>query len=340
MEEASFRDREQEFRVRMAARAVDEHLPCVTRDGVEISLLGNIGLPAEIEGISLHNLAGAGLFRTEFLFLESQQRPTLEMQLEMYHSMVRDLGDLPLVVRTFDLGGDKSPPFLLSKGSDTHDRRHLRGLRFSLDEVRLLNTQLRAILRVAQTGNIRILFPMVVGSDDFARGVAAVDHVANLLGLLRRPPIGAMIETPAALYVLDEILDLADFVAIGTNDLTQYMLAADRDLAEGTDDCTAMHPAVLRAIQQIVQAAERRQCPVSVCGEEAGDPNFACLLVGLGVRELSLTPARAAAVRHRLRDIAYAHARELAAWALQCRTPQQVQELFQNWPSAEPSDSP
>ena len=149
-----------------------------------------------------------------------------------------------------------------------------------------------------------------------------------------------MIETPAALYVLDEILDLADFVAIGTNDLTQYMLAADRDLAEGTDDCTARHPAVLRAIKQIVEAAERRKCPVCVCGEEAGDPDFACLLVGLGVRELSLTPTRAAAVRHRLRDIAYADARELADSALQCRTPQQVRELFQHWPSAEPSAAP
>ncbi len=339
-EEVSFAAREREFRFRKAAIAANEELPCVTRDGVEITLLGNIGLPAEVDGVSRHNLAGAGLFRTEFLFLEAHQRPSLEMQLELYSSMARGLDDLPLVIRTFDLGGDKLPPFLLSEGSDIHTRLHLRGLRFSLDEVRLLDSQLRAILHVAQTADVRILFPMVVGSDDFARAIAAADAAADQLGVLRRPPVGAMIETPAALYALDEIVELADFLAIGTNDLTQYMLASDRDLAEGTDDCTAMHPAVLRAIKQIVEAAEKRECPVCVCGEEAGDTNFACLLVGLGIRELSLTPTRAADVRRVLRDIACIDARELADLALQCRTPQQVRALFQHFPSAEASASP
>jgi phosphotransferase system enzyme I (PtsI) len=338
-EEARFVDREREFGIRIAATATQEELPCVTRDGIEISLLGNIGLPAEVEGVSQHNLAGAGLFRTEFLFLESHQRPSLEMQSEIYNDMARGLGELPLVIRTFDLGGDKLPPFILSEGSDIHANLHLRGLRFSLDEVHLLETQLTAILHVAQTADVRILFPMVVGSDDFARAIATVERVADRLGFLRRPPIGAMLETPAALYALDEILELADFVAIGTNDLTQYMLAADRDLAEGTDDCTATHPAVLRAIRQIIEAAEQRQCPVCVCGEEAADPSFACLLVGLGIRELSLTPTRAAAVRQMLRGITCVDAGEVADLALQCRTPQQVRELLQNLPSAEASVS-
>lgn len=107
-----------------------------------------------------------------------------------------------------------------------------------------------------------------------------------------------MIETPAALYSLPEILDLADFLALGTNDLTQYMLATDRDLAEGQDDCTALHPAVLRAIKQVVEMSEKHQCPVCVCGEEAGDADFACLLIGLGIRELSVSPVRAGNVCH------------------------------------------
>ena len=153
-----------------------------------------------------------------------------------------------------------------------------------------MDTQLRAILHVAQTSDVRILFPMVIGSDDFARAIAAVDSVVDQLGVLRRPPIGAMIETPAALYALDEILELADFVAIGTNDLTQYMLAADRDLAEGTDDCTAMHPAVLRAIKQVVEAAEKRQCPVCVCGEEAGDAGLRLLAGRAGYPRTELEP--------------------------------------------------
>jgi phosphoenolpyruvate-protein kinase (PTS system EI component) len=273
------------------------------------------------------------------LFLESHERPAFEVQVEIYDGMARGCDDLPLVIRTFDLGGDKLPPFLLSAGSKSSASLHLRGLRFSLSERSLLDMQLRAILYVAQTADIRILFPMVIGSDDFARAIAAVDRIVDQLGTLRRPPIGAMIETPAALYALDEILELADFVAIATNDLTQYMLAADRDLAEGTDDCTAMHPAVLRAIRQVVEAAEQRQCPVCVCGEEAGDPSFACLLVGLGIRELSLTPTRAAAVRQMLRGITCVDACEVAELALQCRTPQQVRELFQNLPSVEASVS-
>jgi phosphotransferase system enzyme I (PtsI) len=336
-EEASFVDREREFGIRIAATATEEQLACVTRDGIEISLLGNIGLPEEVEGVSQHNLAGAGLFRTEFLFLESHQRPTLEMQSELYNDMARGLDELPLVIRTFDLGGDKLPPFILSEGPDIHANLHLRGLRFSLNEVRLLETQLTAILQVAQTADVRILFPMVVGSDDFARAIATVERVADRLGFLRRPPIGAMLETPAALYALDEIIELADFVAIGTNDLTQYMLAADRDLSEGTDDCTATHPAVLRALRQIIEAAEQRQCPVCVCGEEAADPSFACLLVGLGIRELSLTPTRAAAVRQMLRGITCVDAGEIADLALQCRTPQQVRTLLQNLTTAETS---
>jgi phosphotransferase system enzyme I (PtsI) len=297
-DEASFAKRKREHEKRADAIAIKEELPCITLDGIEISLLANVGRPEEIEQVTEHNLTGVGLFRTEFLYLEAQERPDFQTQLDMYDCMAKDLNGRPLVVRTFDLGGDKLPPFLLLEGPEQNTSLHLRGLRFSLAERSLLDIQLRAIVQVAQTSDVRILFPMVIGSDDFAQAIAAVEHVADQLGVLRRPPIGAMIETPAALYALDEILELADFVSLGTNDLTQYMLAVDRDLAEGTDDCTAMHPAVLRAIKQVVEAADKRECPVSVCGEEAADPDFACLLAGLGIRELSMTPARAATVRH------------------------------------------
>jgi phosphoenolpyruvate-protein phosphotransferase len=331
MEEESFLKRKREAERLVISTAVEEKQPCVTQDGVEISLLANIGNPDEVQRVAEHNLAGAGLFRTEFLFLESHERPAFEMQVEMYSRMVGDLDDLPLVIRTFDLGGDKLPPFLLTEGRKTHSDLHLRGLRFSLIERRLLETQLRAVLHVAQAADVRILFPMVIGSDDLAQAMEAVDRVIDELDLPRRPPLGAMIETPAALYALDEILDLADFVAIGTNDLSQYMLAADRDLAEGTDDCTAMHPAVLRAIKQVVEMADERQNPLCVCGEEAGNEDFACLLVGLGVRELSLSPARAAHVRHVLRHITCCDVVEIADLALHCRTPKQVRDLLQQF---------
>ncbi|MHC2066150.1 phosphoenolpyruvate--protein phosphotransferase [Bremerella sp. T1] len=318
--------RERESHRRKIAR--EEELPCVTNDGVFIRLFGNMGLPMEAKDVVEHNLSGVGLFRTEFLFLESRNRPSLEEQVEIYSSMSSGLGNLPLTIRTFDLGGDKLPPFLLSEKSHANASLDLRGLRFSLQEVELLDTQLRAILHVARTANVRILFPMVIGPEDFSLAIRAVERATGYVGIQQRPRIGAMIETPAALFALDEILELADFVAIGTNDLTQYMLAVDRSLIDSNDDCSAMHPAVIRAIKLIIDASEEHKCPICVCGEEAGDVDFARLLVGLGVRELSVTPNRAAAVRHAIRQVCLGDLQVIAGLALKCRTPQEVRELF------------
>jgi phosphotransferase system enzyme I (PtsI) len=326
--EQAFTKLQQEYADRKLSVKACGNLPCATEDGVTVSLLANIGLPEETDAVGEFNLAGVGLFRTEFLFLESHERPSVQKQVEIYDKIARDLEGQPLVIRTFDLGGDKLPPFLLAEQSDAQDSLHLRGLRFSLAERNLLDEQLQAILRVAQTADIRILFPMVIGSDDLAQAMAAIDRILEKCGYLRTPPIGAMIETPAALYSLAEILDLADFLALGTNDLTQYMLATDRDLAERQDDCTALHPAVLRAIKQVVEAAEKHQCPVCVCGEEAGDADFACLLIGLGIRELSLSPVRVGAVRQALRGIKERDAVETANRALACQNPQEVRALL------------
>ncbi len=314
-----------------AAIVTGEMLPCITQDGTEIALLANIGRPEEVEQVGVHNLSGVGLFRTEFLFRESLARPSFQMHLEIYEQAAGALEDRPLVIRTFDLGGDKCPAFLSSEHAGSHPSRHLRGLRFSLSEGRLFETQLRAIVQVAQGNDVRLLFPMVVGSHDFSRAAAAVDRVVHELGVARRPPIGAMIETPAALFALEEILELADFVAIGTNDLTQYMLAADRDAADLADECTPMHPAVLRAIKQVIEVAGAKHRPVCVCGEEAGDADFACLLAGLGIRELSMSPVRAAAVRRRLRNINYQSARHLASETLRCGAPEEVRRLLSGW---------
>ena len=327
-EVAEFSKSRESYQRSTATIAADEILPCLTQDGTEISLLANIGRPEEGEQIGIHNLSGVGLFRTEFLFLESHERPSFETQREIYAQTAKALGDRPLVIRTFDLGGDKLPPFLASLPSGPHPSRHLRGLRFSLAERLLFEIQLRAIVQVAQTADVRLLFPMVTGSDDFARAVAAVDEAVDELGVPRRPPLGAMIETPAALFALEEILERADFLSIGTNDLTQYMLATDRSAADLTDECTPWHPAVLRAIKRVVDAAAARNCPVCVCGEEAGEADFACLLVGLGVHELSMTPVRAASVRHAIREIDCPTVQVLANRALRCATPKEVRKLL------------
>jgi phosphoenolpyruvate-protein phosphotransferase len=326
--EERFIVRKRAYDVRSGSIAAEEHLPCVTRDGIEISLVANIGLPDDATRVCEHHLHGVGLFRTEFLFLESHKRPGLRRQVATYQALADRLDRLPLVIRTFDLGGDKMPPFLVND-PETRTKLHLRGLRFSLAEQRLLETQLRAILRAGRPDSIRIMFPMVIGGDDFARAIELTSRVTAEEGISHRPSLGAMIETPAALYSLDRILGLADFVAIGTNDLTQYMLASDRDCEDVPDDFSAGHPAVIKAIHQVVQAAAARQCPVCVCGEDAGDPDFARLLVGLGVRELSISPSRTGKVRHVLRQIEVGDATKLAAAALQCDSLQDVRQLLQ-----------
>lgn len=226
-----------------------------------------------------------------------------------------------------DLGGDKTPRFLSSAGAAAHPNLALRGLRFSLAERQTFDVQLRAIVRVAQGRDVRVLFPMVIGGHALGEAGAALDNVVSELGAQRRPLVGAMIETPAVLFSLDEVLDRADFLAIGTNDLSQYMLALDRDIADLSDKCTPWHPLVLRAIDQVIKSAAVRECPVSICGEDAGDPAFACLLVGLGARELSLSAARSAGVRHALRSVRCSDLKEFAQLALRCGNPAEVRQL-------------
>ena len=312
---------------------IDTDEPCVTQDGVVIELLANIDRPEQIAAVAQQHLEGVGLLRTEFLFMETQERPDTTTHRTIYTNMAKHLAGQPLVVRTFDLGREKLPPFLLAEETELPKGLHLGGLRFSLAEVEMFETQIQAILAVAQDHDVRILLPMVVGSDDLAQAIATIRRVADRCGLKDTPPIGAMIETPAALFGLDQILDLADFVALGTNDLTQYLLATDRALAEAEDDCTAMHPAVLRAIKSVIDAANRLRCPLCVCGEEASDPDFACLLVGLGVRQLSVNPRQAGEVRLAIRQIDSHDAYRIASRAIDCHSASEVRAILDEWRS-------
>jgi len=199
------------------------------------------------------------------------------------------LGGRPLVIRTLDLGGDKRPLFL-APHFEANPKLGLRGLRFSLTEAAdLFRTQLEAIIQASGHGDVRVLFPMVLGGHDLRRASAVLDEICRIGKYSRPPKIGAMVETPAAVFTIPEILDAVDFVSIGTNDLTQFMLAADRSALDLLADCSPLHPAVLRAVKEVVQRATAKNKSVTVCGEAAADPATARLLVGLGVR--NLTPA-------------------------------------------------
>jgi len=309
-----------------AAALAQEDAGCTLSDGSHVVLLANIGRPEEAAHVREHNLEGVGLFRTEFLFLGSTEPPSQEKQIQAYRHVVQELVGLPVTVRTLDLGGDKQPKFLTPR-FERNPALGRRGLRFSLGEKDIFDTQLRAILQATQGESISILFPMVFDSSDFR---AAFDHlktVASELGV-DVPPAGALIEAPSALFELEAIAEVADFLSIGTNDLVQYMLAADRQEEELVDQQSVLHPSVLRAIANITGVARTHEKAVSVCGEAAGHPPIASMLVGLGVRALSMSPVRAARVRYALRAADLGVLEDVTQAALKCADEREVKALL------------
>lgn len=306
----------------LSGLGTDEWRECVTLDGHSIALLANIGRPSEVNQVRRHHLAGVGLFRTEYLFMESPEPPSLDAQRNAYRSVLGRLGGRPLTIRTFDFGGDKRPKFatgVLSRGAGG-----LRGLRFSLRENTMFRVQLQAIMEAAEaTEDAAILLPMVSSAEDLESAINTIDEVAKAL-CQQRPRIGAMLETPSALFEVDDILSLADFASLGTNDLTQFMLGADRRTVESLSDDAIFQPALLRALRHVARRAEVHGKAITVCGEAAGDPLAACLLIGLGLERLSMSPARAARVRAAVRAHPRSALADIATRAVAARTRSQV----------------
>ena len=304
-----------------------ERLDCITLDGLPITLMANLSRVDEIDLVRQHHLRGVGLFRTEFLYMDSCDRPSFERQRDTYRLLFDSLGDYPIVIRTLDLGGDKVPTFLESQ-RESNPNLGLRGLRFSLAHRELFEPQIRALISAMGDRDVRLMFPMVLGASDLREGIEIVQSVARELGMTRMPKIGAMIETPSSLFSLDEILKLVDFISIGTNDLTQFMLAADRNAAELSEDYSVLHPAVLRAIESVVKAGERADREVCVCGEAAGDPVTAGLFAGLGITRLSMSPIRAARVGMHLRHHTQQDLRDIATQAIQSESIRETKRML------------
>jgi len=310
-----------------AVALAEEARACVTLDGVRIALHANVGRLEEASQVARHHLDGVGLFRTEYLFLDDLEPPGLERQKAVYREAAAILGDRPLVIRTLDLGGDKRPAFLAPQ-FEANPTLGMRGLRFSLTAAAdLFRTQLRAIAQAAERGDIRVLFPMVLGSHDLRQASALLEAICREEGLSRPVKVGAMVETPSAVFTISDILEMVDFVSIGTNDLTQFVLAADRNALDLVEDYSALHPAMLRAVREVVRAAAATGKAVSVCGEAGADPGTACLLVGLGVRTLSMSPVSAARVRRLLRQKTCSELERLAQTALAMEDPRQIESL-------------
>lgn len=293
-------------------------VPAETRDGARVPLHANIGLLSDINAAQRSGAEGVGLYRTEYHFLLREVFPAEDEQYEIYRNVLESFPQQPVTLRTLDVGGDK----ILSYFPVQEDNPFLgcRGIRFSLDHPEIFLIQLRAMLRAnAGLDNLQLLLPMI----------ATVGEVNETLALLARahrelseagiasstPRVGVMIEVPAAVHLTSALAERVDFFSIGTNDLTQYMLAADRNNAQVTTPYDNLHPSILAAIAHVIEAAHQRGRPVSVCGEMAGDPAGALLLLGMGVDALSMSPMSLPRVKLTIRSLTRQRARELAGAA-------------------------
>jgi phosphocarrier protein FPr len=294
--------------------------PAVTMDGVTIHVAANIGNPQDARQAFDHGAEGVGLFRTEFLFQEREAAPTEDEQYAIYMAAAKAMKGRPVIIRTLDVGGDK--PFLYAPGpSEDNPFMGERGIRFCLAHTDVFRTQLRALLRAAREENIGIMFPMVAHLAELRAARALLEEARNELvqeGVAGGRPIktGIMIEVPAAVTMADQLAKEADFFSIGTNDLTQYVMAADRGNAAVARLSDSFHPAVLRMARTTVEAGHKAGIPVGMCGELAGNPNAAPLLIGLELDELSMNANSVPEVKAAIRKLSAAECRNLVAKAL------------------------
>lgn len=301
-------------------RAALRSTPGALADGQAVALWANIGRPEEAALADKHGAEGIGLFRTEFLFLDRSAAPTEDEQYNAYSSVLRTMGDRPVVVRTLDIGGDKPLPYIQMPHED-NPFLGVRGLRLCMQRPDLFAHQLRALLRAAVHGNLWIMLPMVATAADLAWGRAQIKAAADALSAENvdhraSVPLGIMIETPAAAIMADLFAKEAAFFSVGSNDLTQYALAADRGQSTLAAQYRHDDPAVLRLIGTAAKAAAGAGIPIGVCGELAAVPEAAVLLAGLGINELSMAPAAIPLVKERFRATTFAQAQQAATAAL------------------------
>lgn len=299
---------------------------CRLADGTRIEVFANLGAAGEAEAAVANGAEGCGLLRTEFLFLDRETAPDEDEQAAQYQAVADGLQGRPLIIRTLDAGGDKPMPCLAIPRED-NPALGLRGVRVGLWRPRMLKTQLRAILRVKSAGPCRIMVPMVSDPDELAAVRRLLDEARRELKITEPVELGVMIETPAAAVTADLIAAEADFLSIGTNDLTQYVLARDRGNPAVAADIDGLHPAVLRLIRQTCEAGAAHGRWVGVCGGLAGDPAAAPILVGLGVTELSAAPAVLPDLKALLRGLTLDACRDLAERALALSSVHEVRAL-------------
>jgi phosphotransferase system enzyme I (PtsP) len=309
----------------------NKELPCETTDGVNIPLFINTGLISEMSSQGIDESAGVGLYRTELPFMVRDSFPGESVQVNNYRKVLKAFHSRPVTIRTLDIGGDKPLPYFPVE--EQNPFLGWRGVRISLDHPEIFLTQVRAMLRAAiGLNNLRLLLPMVSNVDEVDDAMLLIRRAHDELteeGFdVRMPKIGVMIEVPAAVYQVEALARRVDFLSVGTNDLTQYLLAVDRNNGHVADLYDDLHPAVLRALIQIVESARIYQREVSVCGEMAGNPASAVLLLGMGVDSLSMNAGSLLRVKWVIRSISSSRARQLLLAALRCERATEVKALL------------
>jgi phosphocarrier protein len=329
---AEVRQAQLDHQQRRAAQQTQAHTPALTRDGVQIEVAANVASSTEAADALANGADGVGLLRTEFLFVDRNTAPDEEEQRLAYQAVLDAMGDKSVIIRTIDVGGDKQLDYL-PLPAEANPVLGLRGIRMAQIRPELLDQQLRALLHVCPLARCRILLPMVTEVDELLHIRQRLDALCTELELTQRPELGVMIEVPAAALLAEQLAEHADFLSIGTNDLSQYTLAMDRDHAGLASRVDALHPALLRLIAQTCAGAAVHHRWVGVCGALASDPLATPVLIGLGVSELSVSPVQIGEIKDRVRHLDAAECRRFSQDLLKLSSAAAVRRAcHQQWP--------
>lgn len=331
---AAYQKQQEDYQAYIKELAELKELEAVTTDGHKVELVGNIGSPNDTDGVHKNGGRGVGLYRTEFLYMNSDTMPDEEKQYEAYKAVVESFDGDPVIIRTLDIGGDKKLPYLPLE-EEMNPFLGFRAIRLCFREVDMFKTQLRAILRASAFGNALIMFPMISGVSEVrqAKGILAecmkeLDEKGQAYDKNIR--VGVMIEIPSAAVTSDIIAREVDFFSIGTNDLCQYTLAVDRMNQEVSYLYNPLHPAILRLVKTVIDASHARDgLFTGMCGEMAGDPMATLILLGLGMDEFSMSASSIPQVKKIIRSVSYEDAKAIAEKALNLETGEEVKEMVQ-----------
>lgn len=331
--QASIMEQYEKYKEEKRSWQILKNKPTTTKDGNKVELFANIGIPQDVNQVLQHGAEGIGLYRTEFLYMETNALPTEEEQFEAYKYVLEKMGDKPVTVRTIDIGGDKKLPYL-PLPEEKNPFLGLRAVRFALQEPDIFRTQIRALLRASAYGNLKIMFPMIATLEEFHQAKAMVTQEKEYLATQKVPmaeniDIGIMVEIPSTAILAKQFAKEVDFFSIGTNDLIQYTLAADRMNENVAYLYQPFHPSILQLVKNVIEAAHAENKPVGMCGEMAGNITAIPVLLGLGLDEFSMNSPAILPVRDTMRNLHKTDMKVLANQALTLRTAEEVKQFVE-----------